>query len=60
MSLKRGVAAVLVAISMFTSTVAFAAEGQKLNILLNVPFFHQYDTLSDYNKQLTQKTACWR
>ena len=58
MSLKRGIAATLVAISMFTSSVAFAAEGQKLNILLNVPFFHQYDSLSDYNKQLAQKTAC--
>jgi hypothetical protein len=58
MSLKRGIAAILVAISMFTSSVAFAAEGQKLNILLNVPFFHQYDSLSDYNKQLAQKTAC--
>jgi hypothetical protein len=58
MSLKRGIAAALVAISMLTSSVAFAAEGQKLNILLNVPFFHQYNTLSDYNKQLAEKTAC--
>jgi uncharacterized protein YvpB len=58
MFLKREIAAFLVVISMFTSSVAYAAEEQKLNILLNVPFFNQYNDLSDYNKELVGKTAC--
>jgi len=58
MFLKHEIAAFLVVISMFISGTAYAAEEQKLNILLNVPFFNQYTDLSDYNKELAQKTAC--
>ena len=58
MSIRKGIAAFLVAISIFSFESAHAQETKKLNILLKTPFFHQYDDLSESNKEYAQKTAC--
>ena len=56
--MKKGVAVLLIAISMFSWKFAHAQETQKLNILLRVPFFHQYNDLTEENKEYALKTAC--
>lgn len=56
--MKKGVVTFLVAISMFSWHFAHAQEAQKLNILLKVPFFHQYNDLTEENKAYALKTAC--
>jgi hypothetical protein len=58
MSLKKGIMPLLVVISMVSASFAHAEEGQKLNILLNVPYFHQVRDLTEKNKQIAENTAC--
>lgn len=58
MLMRKGITAFLVVISMFSWHFAQAQESQKLNILLKVPFFHQYNDLSDEMKNYALKTAC--
>lgn len=55
---KREFVAFLVAISFFSFGKAHAQEDKKLNILVKTPFFHQYNDLSESNKEYAQKTAC--
>lgn len=58
MSNKRHLMAIFVAISIFLAPQVGAKEVSKLNILLKVPFFHQYDDLNQKNKDIVQKSAC--
>lgn len=58
MFMKKGIVTFMVAISMFSWHIAHAQEAQKLNILLKVPFFHQYDDLNPQMKEYALKTAC--
>jgi hypothetical protein len=55
---KKGIVAFLVAISIFSFGKAHAQEDKKQNILVKTPFFHQYNDLSESNKEYAQKTAC--
>lgn len=55
---NKGIVAFLVAISIFSFGKAHAQEDKKLNILVKTPFFHQYNDLSESNKEYAQKTAC--
>jgi hypothetical protein len=58
MFMRKGIVALLVAISTFSWHFAHAQEVKKLNILLKVPFFHQYNDLTEGNKAYALKTAC--
>ncbi len=58
MKMRQVIVAILVAISTFSWQLAHAQEAQKLNILLKVPFFHQYNDLTAENKEYALKTAC--
>jgi len=55
---RKGIVAFLVAISIFSFGKAHAQEDKKLNILVKTPFFHQYNDLTESNKDYAQKTAC--
>jgi len=50
--------AIFVAISISLAPKVGAQEVSKLNILLKVPFFHQFNDLNESNKKLVEKTAC--
>lgn len=58
MFLQKGLAAVFIAISMFSTTLVYAEESQKLNIVLNVPYFNQVTNLTPRNKTIVENTAC--
>ena len=50
--------AIFVAVSISLAPKVGAQEVSKLNILLKVPFFHQFNDLNESNKKLVEKTAC--
>jgi hypothetical protein len=58
MKMRQGLVTFLVAISTLSWHFAHAQEAQKLNILLKVPFFHQYNDLNAEMKNYAEKTAC--
>ena len=58
MKMRQVIVTALVAISTFSWHFAHAQEAQKLNILLKVPFFQQFNDLTEENKNYAQKTAC--
>jgi uncharacterized protein YvpB len=58
MKMRQAIVTFLVAISTFSWQFAQAQENKKINILLKVPFFHQYNDLTEKNKDYALKTAC--